>query len=353
MITTSKKITAASVVLMFAFFALSGCAAKKTDENLETRSMAQIHEEEGIPVAVQPVKRGRFSVALQYTSTVTGITESSASAAIGDAVEKIFFNVGDYVEKDTVILKFPSDNAAANYFQAKAAYENSLETYKRIEQLYNSKGVSTQDFDNAKTGYDVARANWDTVNNMINVKAPISGYITRLDVRETENVESGDPLFTIGNFDRLKARVWISERDISKIRSGMNADAFWEDYRISGKVVQTDLSLNPEKQAFGAIVEFDNSGHRFKSGITAKINIYVYENNSAVTVNSKYLMEKGEEKYVFIASGDTAVKRTVKTGEQDGQLVEIRQGLSTGDLLITEGSRILTESSRIRVTAGE
>ncbi|MDX9801451.1 MAG: efflux RND transporter periplasmic adaptor subunit [Spirochaetia bacterium] len=347
-----KKIITAGAVILIAF-TLTGCAAKKTEESLETRSIAQIHEEEGVPVSVVSAKTQPFSVSLQFTAAVTGITESSASASIDDNVDKILYKVGDYVEKDTVIVKFPYDNPAANYYQSKAAYENSFDSFKRIEQLYNSKGVSRQDYDNAKTAYDVAKANWDSVNNMVNVKAPISGYITRLDVRESENVESGKVLFTIGNNDRLKARLWISEKDISKVKSGMNASAYWEGYEIKGKVVQTDLSLNPEKQAFGAIVEFDNSLRQFKSGITAKISIFVYENSAAFTVNNKYLIESGGEKYLYTASGDTAVRRTVKTGERSGQIVEIRGGLNTGDLIITEGSRLLTESGKIRIVAGE
>ena len=347
-----KKIATAGAVILIAA-ALTGCAAKKSDTTIETRSMSQIHAEEGIPVSVAPVKKEYFSVSLQFTAPVTGISESTASASIDDNVDKIFYKVGDFVEKDTVIVKFPYDNPAANYFQSKAAYENSLDSFKRIEQLYNSKGVSRQDYDNAKTGYDVAKANWDAVNNMVNVKAPISGYITRLDVRESENVESGTVLFTIGNNDRLKARLWVSEKDIAKVRSGMNASAIWEGYEINGKIVQTDLSLNPEKQAFGAIAEFDNSSRKFKSGVTAKINIYVYENSAAFTVNSKYLMESGGERYLYIATGDTAVKREVKIGERSGQTVEIKSGLNTGDLIITEGSRFLAESGKIRIVAGE
>lgn len=346
-----KFLTACTLVLVISMIA--GCAAKKPEESMETRSMAQIHEEEGVPVSVIPAGKGAFSVSLQYTAPVTGISESTASASIDDNVDKILYRVGDFVEKDTVIVKFPYDNPAANYFQSKASYVNSLDSFKRIEQLYNSKGVSRQDYDNAKTGYDVAKANWDAVNNMVNVKAPISGYITRLDVRESENVESGTVLFTIGNNDRLKARLWVSEKDIAKVRSGMNASAIWEGYEIKGKIVQTDLSLNPEKQAFGAIAEFDNSGRQFKSGVTAKINIYIYENSAAFTVNSKYLIESGGITYLYIADGDTAVKREVKTGERSGQTVEIKSGLNTGDLIITEGSRFLTESGKIRIVAGE
>ena len=340
-------------IAALAFLLLSGCAAKKADEEIETRSMAQIHEEEGIPVTVVHVKKEFFASSLKYNATVTGISESSATSSVSDTVEEILYSVGDYVEKDQVVVKFPLTNPVASYYQAKAAYDNALETYKRIEKLFESKGVSRQDYDNAKTALDVAQANWDNVNKMLNVRAPISAYITRLDVSETENVESGDPLFTVANYDRLKAKIWVSEKDIAKFRNDLRAEASWGGNTVKGRVARTDLALNPERQAFGAIVEFENTDHRIKSGISAEITVFVYENPSAVVVDRKYIAENRDEKYVFVASNDTAVKRSIVIGERDGQKTEVLQGLNTGDILVAEGSAMLTDSSRIRIVSGE
>ncbi|MCL2705567.1 MAG: efflux RND transporter periplasmic adaptor subunit [Spirochaetaceae bacterium] len=336
------------------FFLISACSAKKYDENLETRSITQIHEDEGVPVKTMEIKKQEFAVALKYTATVTGITESSATSLIKDSVEKVLFKVGDFVEKDTVIIKFPLNNPSANYYQAKAAHENSRETFKRIEQLYKSKGVSRQDYDNAKTGYDVAKANWDNVNKMVNVTAPISGYITRLDVRVSENVSSGDHLFTVTNYDKLTGKVWILEKDISKVKKGLNAEAIWEGNTIKGKTTQIDLSLNPSRQAFGAFIEFDNKEHTIMSGVNADINLFAYENKSAIAIEKKYLLSDNEGSYVYIIGHEnTPIKRLVKTGWQSGEKIEITHGLAEGDTLITEGSKFITDSVKIRVVAGE
>ena len=341
--------------LVTIFLTISGCFLKKQEElNLETRSIAQIHEDEGIPIKIMEIKKQKFAVAIKYNATVSGITESSASALIQDSVEKVFFKVGDFVKQDTIVVKFPSNNPAANYYQAKAAHENAQQAFKRVEQLYKSKGVSRQDYDNAKTGYDVAKANWDNVNKMINVTAPISGYITRLNVRVSENVSAGDHLFTITNYDKLIGQVWIMEKDISKVKTNLNAEATWEGNTISGKVTQIDLSLNPGKQAFGAFIEFDNKEHKIMSGVNADINLFAYENNSAISVEKKYLLTDNDQSYVYILENQTTpVKRLIKTGWQSGENTEITNGLREGDTIITEGSKFITESTKIRVITGE
>ena len=348
-----KKITIASTLIII-FLLILGCSAKTYDGNLETRSIVQIQEDEGIPVTVIQVKKEKFAVALKYNATVTGIAESSATALIKDSVEKVLFDVGDFVNKDTVVIKFPLNNPSANYYQAKAAFENSKETFKRIEQLYKSKGVSRQDYDNAKTGYDVATANWDNVNKMVNVTAPISGYITRLDVKVSDNVSSGDHLFTIANYDKLTAKIWVLEKDISKVKKGFNAEANWAGNTIQGTVTQLDLSLNPSRQAFCAFLEFDNKEHTIMSGVNADINLFVYENNSAIVVDKKYLLGNSEGSYVYVLGPENAPeKKAVKTGWQTGEKIEVLQGLNEGDALITEGSRIIADSSKIRIITGE
>ena len=328
-------------------------ASVKNGSSDESKSMAQIHSEAGIPVNVKRVKAEEFSAVLNYTSTVTGITESSKSASVSDTVDQVLYSVGDFVTKDSVIITFPKNNPSANYYQAKASYVNAADTFKRMESLYKTKGVSKQDYDNAKTGFDVAKANWDIVNDMLEVKAPIDGYITRIDVRPSENVESGDHLLTVSNYDLLKAKVQIPEREISRIKTGMSATATWENYTVEGIVVQTDLSLNPETKSFGAVLEFDNNNHSIRSGVTAEISIVTYHNDEAVVVENKNISSRDDKEYVFKAVEGKAVITEIKTGYRNGLSVEIKEGLNTGDLLITEGSKLVSDGSKIIIANQE
>ena len=322
-------------------------------ENTENRSMTQIHSEDGIPVNVKPVKKSSFYTTLNYTSTVTGITESSKFSSVSDTVDQVLYSVGDFVTKDTVLITFPKNNPAANYYQAKASYVNAADTFKRMESLYKTKGVSKQDYDNAKTQLDVAKANWDIVGNMVEIKAPISGYITRIDVRPSENVNPDDHLVTVSNYDLLKAKVQIPEREINRIKTGMKATASWEDFTVEGIVVQTDLSLNPDTNSFGAVLEFDNNNHNIKSGVTAEISIVTYQKDDAVVVEKKNILTKDNSECVFTAVDSKAVKKEIKTGFRQGLDVEIIEGLNVGDILITEGNRLVSDGSKIRITSRE
>ena len=145
-------------LIVGASIALSQCGREAVSNN----SMEKIYEDEGVPVRVETLEPGLFETKLSYHAVLSGIEESSVHAMVSDEVDMIYVQVGDYVEEDQVLISFPPDTPSAKYQQAKVGYENAKLTYERIEQLFQTGGISEQDRDNAKAAYDVAAADWDT-----------------------------------------------------------------------------------------------------------------------------------------------------------------------------------------------
>ncbi|MBN1351407.1 efflux RND transporter periplasmic adaptor subunit [candidate division KSB1 bacterium] len=326
---------------------VAGC----TKENSEARSMEQIHKEEGVPVEVTKVIEQPIFAKHAFHSVLSGIKETTASAMIADKVEKVCFSVGDRVAKDAVVITFPTDNPAAQYFQAKVAYEHAEGTLKRMKNLYEKGGISLQDFENTQTQFKVSKANWDAVQQTVNVKAPISGIISSINVQEADNVKSGDKLFTVTQTRQLKARVWVSEEIISDIVTGNAAIALWQGIELKGKVAQVDLSLNSKNQAFGVVVEFDNPGQRVSSGVNAEIRLLGNAESKSIVTERKNIVKEKNHYYVFIARNDIAVKRKVVLGREQDVNIEILQGIAQGELLITKGQMLLEDNTKIRIVS--
>ena len=323
---------------------IAGCGKQE-----EARNMEQIYSEEGVPVRIETVNQSGFSSELEYNATLTGIKESSAYASFGDKIERINCRVGDFVEKDEVILSFPTDNPAAKYYQAKVSFENSKTSFERIENLYATGGISRQALDNAAAAYHVAQADWDAVRQTVKVKAPISGIVTRVNFRESENVQSEDELFAISQVDRLKARIWVSDKQITLIEKDQKATARWNGTTLAGTVVQVDMSMNHERQAFGVVIEFDNPGMIVRCGVTASISIETYQNSGAVVVERKNLIKESDSYYVYTEESGFARKKQVTLGKNGGLEVEILRGLNEGEKLITEGQMHLDDGTKIKI----
>jgi RND family efflux transporter MFP subunit len=311
--------------------------------------MEKIYEDEGVPVRVKTVEPELFETKLSYHAVLSGIKESSVHAMVSDEVEMIYVRVGDYVEKNQVLMSFPPDTPSAKYQQAKVAYENAKITYERIEQLFQTGGISEQDRDNAKAAYAVAAADWDAVRGMVKVQAPIEGYVTRINVRESDNVSPEDLLMTISQIDRMKTKVWTSDSEIGSIRKGQRASAYWNGVEIYGNVAQVDMSMDSDKQAFGVVLEFINNKRILKVGIIADINIITYSNPDALVIERKDILKVGDRYFVYVAENGKAEQREITRGRQHGLAVEIVEGLSMDDMLITEGQLLLEQGSKINV----
>ena len=343
---SGERATAVHVLLGIGLLSmLMGCGGGET----ESKSMEQIHAEEGVPVRVETVKLESLTLEYTYNGVLTGELESSANANVSDAVEHVYFKVGDSVNKGDVVLTFPTDNPAAQYFQAKVSYDNATVSLERMETLYREGGISKQDVDNVRTQYEVAKANWDAAEQAVMVRAPISGIITQLNVRESDNVEPGEVLFKVSRAGRLKARLWVPESQIADMAVGADATATWGRSTLEGSVTQVDMSLNSKKQAFGVLVEFDNPDLAVLSGINAGIKVFIPTGSDAVVVNRGTVFREDSKHFVYVAGGSVALKREVVIGRTRGLDVEIVSGLEPGDVLITEGQMLLEEGVKINI----
>lgn len=344
-----KKEILRGVAILGAILTLLSCSGAEEEE---TRSISEIHENEGVPVSVRPVGETEFRTYLRFTTTLSGAEESTATSMLDDEIASVRLEVGEYVEQGTPVVVFPTDNPSLNYEQARVSYESARQAFERVSTLYEEEGVSRQAYDDARTQFELARANWESVRQMVQVGAPISGYITRINVFESDNVSPGDPLFTVSSFEELKSTVWLTDRQVGVVRKGQLARAAWQDHRLEGEVAQVDMAMDQYRKAFAAKLRFANPGLQVRSGVTATVEIVTYRDETII-VSEPELREDAEGPYVYVLQGDKAVRRHVRLGRRQGLYFEVTEGLGTGDRLVTKGMDQVTDDGLVRVIEEE
>jgi len=335
------------IIILAGILLLSGCGKK---EAVESKSLEQLHKENGVPVKVRVLSEESFSKKLDYNGKLTGVNQATEQSLVGGTVEKINFEEGDLVKEGDVIVTFPQDLSGMNYQAVRANYDVMSASYERLKNLYQDGGISQQKVDNVKAGYLAAESQLNTVEKMLEVRAPIDGYLVEIYVEETDHVEAGDLLFTVAELDRLKSKVTVTEKEIGMIQKGSAAIAKWEGNEYQGTITAVGYAMNERSGAFEVDLEFDNPDKIMKFNINAMIELEVYHNPAAIVVEKKNLLRDSSGDFVYIIKGDRAEKRYVITGQFSGLDFEIISGLAAGEKLVVESRNLLEDGSLVQIS---
>jgi RND family efflux transporter MFP subunit len=339
------KIITLFVITYCLLLLLQSCG--KDDQT--SKSMAQIQEEEGVPVKITEVKPEPFKKYLSYFSKLTGVKEATRGAVLAGKIEKINFKVGDFVKEDQVILQFPTDQLASQYEQSKSAFEIAEKTYNRMKALLQAGETSQANFDAAETQFLVSKSNFQAAKDMIFIDAPFDGYLVDMKVNEGANVKKDAYLFTIAQLYKMKAKVWITDKEIGLVKKGMNAEITYNNKTYPGKVTDVSLGIDPMQQAFYAEIEFPNPDMELKNGLTVEPAILVYKNNTAIVIPRNLVQKDDKGTFVFTDENGKAVKKYITNGMDSGIEYEVKNGLKEGDRLITQGAAQLKDGEKVKV----
>lgn len=332
-----RTVYIAAAALMAAMM-ICGCAGKKSDD-VKADAGFEVHGMQEITSNIRLLSSEDFSVYLKYPGIVYARSESTAYAVISDVVRNINVKVGDQVEQDQVILTLSMDKQS--YRQASLAWENAQASYERNRLLYENGDISRQNFDTITMQYELARANYNTARDMVNIKAPISGTITRLNVHPTANVSPGMALFTVSGWNGYEARFFVGALEIDLIHSG--ARVFIDHggnnpgQGIEGRVTQVSLVMDSAKQAFPVTAAFEMTGQKLASGMGVDLAVETYRNEKAIVVSRSELRRTDKGFEAYIAQGNKPEPVSVELGHVQGSKYEVIKGLESGDLLISNG----------------
>lgn len=307
-------------------------------------------------------------------------------------------------------------SALAGVSLSKANLEKARLEFQRYEQLFQTKLVSDSQYLEAKTSLDVAAATFESSAHQCEqakaalaradddlskttINAPIDGTVTKLRSQQGERVVgtammAGTEIMTIANLHEMEARVDIGEIDIVLIKVGQKArlevEAF-RDRKFTGVVTEIanaargaasaaqQSSQSQEATRFEVKILL-NEKEQFRPGmsVTAEIETRARTNVLAIPIMAVTTRTKKEEtkaankpedpilpkkggrkeeprradEIVFLADGEIAHSTVVKTGISDDSYIEIVEGLSEGQEIISGGyaavSRQLEDKKRIK-----
>jgi len=289
-------------------------------------------------------------------------------------VKEIYVQQGQMVKKGQLLLKLDDAVLKQNLIAAtqglqtmKTQLAYAKDIYQRQQNLWNEQiGTEVQlitDKNNVTTLQNQLDASLENVKviqeqvNATSVVSDVDGVADQVTVKQGEYFgAAGSGVIKIVNNNVLKAVSNIPENYLNSVSVGSPVIVSLPDL---------NKTINAKVTFVGASIDLINRGYMVEAKLPTdpdlkpnqlaliKIKDYGAANAIAIPLNTLQNDDKG--KYVLVANAEggklIAHKRPVVIGLINNDMIEIKSGLQTGDVLITEGFGSLYEGQLITVGA--
>lgn len=366
---------------------ISGCGST-VDDDKDVKTMRT--------VKVQTVGDEDYSNGLILSGNVTPYEIVKPSFKLAGVVSNLNLNEGDFVSQGELIASLDSkdyklkvDAAQSDYdsalyqidneipikiAQAQDAYDLSKVTYERVKALYENDSAAKAQLDEAETKMKVdektlesakaakvtaetklkaAQAQLEGANNSIDdtaLTSPINGVVLQKLFNTGEVVSAGYPVAAIGNIDKVYIETYVTDDNIASIKKDEKAVvyAYGLDKHYEGIVKEISYTPDSTTRTYCVKILVDNSNRELRPGMVMKVNINL-SSDSRIMIPVSSIMQFSDGSSVFIYNEETQAveKRIVTTGEIYNDKIEIEEGLSYGDKLITKGQFVLDDGEAV------
>ena len=172
----------------------------------------------------------------------------------------------------------------------------------------------------------------------LDVRAPISGYLSSIDAEIGQNIGPGRRIGQIDLLDKLKLRAGIDQYYISKVQVGTKGK-----FSLEGNSYAVEVQkIYPEVKDDKFTVDMAFAGNMptgIKRGQTLTVELDFSESRKSLVVAKGGFFNQTNGQWVYLISGDrlSASRIDIRTGRQNPRDVEVLEGLREGDWIITSG----------------
>jgi membrane fusion protein, multidrug efflux system len=303
----------------------------------------------------------RYVTAYGYVEAAPATASRPAAGAlistfVGGVLTAIDCVEGSQVTRGKVLFHLDSRMAQVAVQKAQQEVDFAEKAFGRQQALVSSDGTSQRALQEAQQRLDDARSNLasaETELAYLNITAPITGTVTRLDARVGQFVDANTALAEVVDLNRLVVAAAVPVREAGGLRIGQPVLIGTDSTALHGSlaVVGRDVDMGTGTYRVQASIP-SGSGHT--PGQFMEVRIVTEEHPDVLVVPEVSLVTRtGEGSWIMVVDGDQAVRRPVMVGLREAGLVEVSgEGISEGTTLVTLDAYSLPAETRIHIVEG-
>lgn len=315
-----------------------------------------------VEVDVEPITRGKIVSKVSGSGELRANRQVDISAEVLAKVKRVWVKEGELVRRGALLCELDEAQAKIALNVAKARLDQLTHSFERAKFLFERELISEESFERTRLEYEVARASYEeALNNYqkTKIRSPISGKVMRVNIEEGETVvlgalhNPGTVMITVADLSRMWAVVKVDETDVPSVAVGNRAEVVVDalpDSVLSGVVRRVGLipipaELGMEAREFEVEIELSEFPPELRPGMGCKAEIVTAEREGVlccpIQATGRRKLGDREVESVFRYRDGRALLTEVKTGESDERNVEILEGVSEGDTVITGPHQVL------------
>ncbi|MCY7388084.1 MAG: efflux RND transporter periplasmic adaptor subunit [Burkholderiales bacterium] len=310
-----------------------------------------------IAVEVSTVKSVRMAQGLTAVGSLRSDESVTIRPEVSGRISEIGFREGQRVAKGSTLIRFDTSVQRAELEQAEANLGLSKSRLERSRDLFTKGFLSSQARDEAESNFKIAQANYDLSQarlTKLEIKAPFSGIVGLRMVSIGDYVKDGQDIVNLEEIDPLKVDFRIPEIYLKQVAAGQSLqitlDAF-PNQTFQGSVFAINPLVDTNGRAIVIRAMVKNVEARLRPGMFARVRLLFSDERESVAVPEQSLIPVGDDQYLFKVVDGRAQRLKVGIGQRrDGQ-VEILQGLTAGDVVVTAGQLKLRDGAQVKIAA--
>ncbi|PUE40197.1 efflux RND transporter periplasmic adaptor subunit [Limnohabitans sp. Bal53] len=281
---------------------------------------------------------------------------------VGGRVKQILFSDGQRVRKGQLMVQFEDQLQQAQVAQARAELSIAEANHKRNQELVAQNFISQRSLDESAAALEVSRAKLSLAQATLarlQVLAPFDGITGLKQINVGDYLKDGADMVNVEDIDAVLLDFRLPERFQAKIRAGQKAQLTVD--ALPGRpfmaIVQAvDPLIEANGRSVGVRGCIDNRQQQLRPGMFARVNAVFGSRDNALVIPEEAIIPQGGRTFVVkVVAGDkpgalVSERVAVKVGLRQPGKVEIVEGLSAGDTVVTAGhQRLQKDGMAVRV----
>ncbi len=304
-------------------------------------------------VTLAAVQSARFVERIDAVGTARANEQVTLTAPVTQRIVRLNFDDGAYVSRGQVIAVLETATQNAQLAQAQARSREAQQQLGRLEQL-KARGFATRSAVDAQTALagaaqgEAAEARAGIADRV--VRSPFGGWVSLRNISAGAVVTAGTEIATISDISRIKLDFAVPETLLAQLKPGqpiVAVAAAYPDQPFRGTIATIDPVLNAQTRAVTVRAVLANGDRKLKPGMLLTVAIEA-EARTSPAVPELAIVGEGENMYVFTVEGGKAKRLKIRTGFRQNGMVEVLEGLTPGQRVVTEGVVKIAEGQQVR-----